>query len=83
MPEHCRLEPDECDLPSPRSGQARALARFRSPRDERSKRLDVRDGERRVDADAVRKELLDVLPALCVSRARKIGMCQLVDKAMC
>ena len=42
--------------------------------------LEVLDVERREDVDAGREQLLDVLPALRMARARRVGVRELVDE---
>ena len=50
------------------------------PLDDVVHRLEVLDVERRDDVDAGVEELLDVLPALLVPRARDVGVGELVDE---
>ena len=50
------------------------------PGDDVVQALEVLDVERRVDVDAGGQELLDVLPALGVPRARRVRVGQLVDE---
>ena len=50
------------------------------PADDIVQALEVLDVERGEDIDARRQQLLDILPALRMPRARRVGMRQLVDQ---